>query len=167
MEIIIGIVLLFIAIGLVVTLLKYLFYAIVFILVILWKLFKLSLYVLIPAGILYGFYYLYTVIGYWSIAIFAVCGLIVTAIVYFKPESTGQKVKRIFLDIEMATMDELHEKLRLEGPMDRSEMRRAVQHFVDTGKLEVLDFKGKERVYRWTDEREYPNGVITKHIRLD
>jgi Fe2+ or Zn2+ uptake regulation protein len=76
-------------------------------------------------------------------------------------------VKKIFHDVEMATFTELADRLEEESRVDRDKLQSVLDHYVESGMLEQVSFTNKEILYRWTESRDYPNGVITRHIRLD
>jgi len=163
--IIAGIIGIFLVIGLIgmilgaaVAIVKMLFEVVVFLL-------KWVLILSIPVGIIGGFVYLFTIIGYWAIIGFAGFCLLVWLIMRLGPESLETRVTRYFQTHEMASLQDLNNKL--EGNPDFREINSLLTKMAQKGKVEIVDLGTGKKLYRWTEKRDYAQGVITSHLNVD
>lgn len=168
MEIIIAIIGIILGIGLIIWLLGIVFYIIAFIFGIIWSLlkwfFKISPYIL-ALGIL-GF--LYNKVG------LIVVVLPVAYIVYriirssYKKKSLSGQVKQYFYNVEMSSLSDLVSYLKKRQTVNYQELLNILDEYMAEGLLQNMEFGNSagNPVFRWTENRRYPKGVITKSITL-
>jgi predicted membrane protein len=157
--IIIAIWLFFFLIGLVVTIIKYLFVALVFIL-------KWTLILMIPVVVIILFVYLFTLIGLWSIALFITLLFIIWLIKRLGPESLEKRVTNVFHEYEMASIEDL--LTQVSGAPSVESIIEVLDKLIEQGKVELMEFDVEDSVlFRWTERRKYPKGVITTHLNVD
>ncbi|MGD6778535.1 hypothetical protein ACQCT3_02260 [Sutcliffiella horikoshii] len=159
MSIILGIIGAIFALVVVVTLLRIAWYILTLIV-------GLILYLLKPALFIGAVVLIYTLFGIWGIGL--AIGLIL--LFYFLGIATQDKVerqvKKIFHTYEMSTLQDVYDQLDKSTTYEK--LLNTINKFLDAGRLEEVDFgRGGEKVYRWTERRNYSKGVITNHIELD
>lgn len=118
-----------------------------------------------PALIIAAFWLVYSLFGKGGI----VAGLLIGAFIYMyrnaKRNQDEQLVKKVFYEYEMTTIQDLQSQLN--GAIPFAKLQEIINKFTAQGKLEKIDFNNGEELFRWTEKRKYPHGVITNHITVD
>lgn len=166
MAIILGIIGIVLGIGLIVFLISLVISLVKLVLVALYYIVKWALIIAVPAAIIAFFIYLFTVIGAWALLVIAACVLVIWLIRYLGPEPLEIRVTRVFHENEIASMEDLLNKV--EGAPGRQALVNVLEQLHQQGKVEIIEF-GLEgsMLFRWTEQRDYPQGVITTHFIVD
>lgn len=166
MAIILGIIGIVIGIGLIVFLISLVISLVKLVFVALYYLVKWALIIAVPVAIIAFFIYLFTVIGAWALLVIAACVLVIWLIRYLGPEPLEIRVTRVFHENEIASMEDLLNKV--EGAPSRQALVNVLEQLHQQGKVEIIEF-GLEgsMLFRWTEQRDYPQGVITTHFIVD
>lgn len=166
MAIILGIIGIVLGIGLIVFLISLVISLVKLVFVALYYLVKWALIIAVPVAIIAFFIYLFTVIGAWALLVIAACVLVIWLIRYLGPEPLEIRVTRVFHENEIASMEDLLNKV--EGAPSRQALVNVLEQLHQQGKVEIIEF-GLEgsMLFRWTEQRDYPQGVITTHFIVD
>ncbi|MFK0524708.1 hypothetical protein ACINKY_21140 [Paenibacillus illinoisensis] len=166
MAIILGIIGIVLGIGLIVFLISLVISLVKLVLVALYYIVKWALIIAVPVAIIAFFIYLFTVIGAWALLVIAACVLVIWLIRYLGPEPLEMRVTRVFHENEIASMEDLLNKV--EGAPSRQALVNVLEQLHQQGKVEIIEF-GLEgsMLFRWTEQRDYPQGVITTHFIVD
>jgi len=166
MSIILGIIGVILAIGLAIALLGAVIQIVKYLFIALYYLLKWALIAAVPIGLVVLFVYLFQTIGFWTIGVFAVFLFLLWVLKKALPDSVETRVSRVFHEYEMATFDDLV-RMTAGGPSEDA-VARAVEKLYKQGKIEVVDFGTDDKqLFRWTEKRHYPQGVVTTHITVD
>ncbi|MBE7681632.1 hypothetical protein [Paenibacillus sp. P13VS] len=166
MAIILGIIGIVLGIGLIVFLISLVISLVKLVFVALYYIVKWALIIAVPVAIIAFFIYLFTVIGAWALLVIAACVLAIWLIRYLGPEPLEIRVTRVFHENEIASMEDLLNKV--EGAPGRQALVNVLEQLHQQGKVEIIEF-GLEgsMLFRWTEQRDYPQGVITTHFIVD
>ncbi|NUU74803.1 hypothetical protein [Paenibacillus xylanilyticus] len=166
MAIILGIIGIVLGIGLIVFLISLVISLVKLVFVALYYIVKWAMIIAVPVAIIAFFIYLFTVIGAWALLVIAACVLVIWLIRYLGPEPLEIRVTRVFHENEIASMEDLLNKV--EGAPSRQALVNVLEQLHQQGKVEIIEF-GLEgsMLFRWTEQRDYPQGVITTHFIVD
>lgn len=159
MSIILGIIGAIFALVVVVTLLRVAWYILAFIV-------GLILYLLKPALFIGSVILIFVFFGVWGIALASALIMLIYFLGVATQDKVERQVKKIFHTYEMSTLQDVYDQLDQSTTYEK--LLHTIKKFQDAGKLEEVDFgHGGEKVYRWTERRNYSKGVITNQIELD
>ncbi|WP_405130899.1 hypothetical protein MHB43_29150 [Paenibacillus sp. FSL H8-0317] len=166
MAIILGIIGIILGIGLIVFLVSLVISLVKLLFVALYYIVKWALIIAVPVAIFAFFIYLFTVIGAWTLIVIVACVLVIWLIRYLGPETLENRVTRVFHENEIASMEDLLNKV--EGVPSRQALVNVLEQLHQQGKVEFIEFGLEGSIlFRWTEQRDYPQGVITTHLMVD
>ncbi|WFA84708.1 hypothetical protein [Paenibacillus amylolyticus] len=166
MAIILGIIGIILGIGLIVFLVSLVISLVKLLFVALYYIVKWALIIAVPVAIFAFFIYLFTVIGAWTLIVIAACVLVIWLIRYLGPETLENRVTQVFHENEIASMEDLLNKV--EGVPSRQALVNVLEQLHQQGKVEFIEFGLEGSIlFRWTEQRDYPQGVITTHLMVD
>ncbi|WP_339284437.1 hypothetical protein [Paenibacillus sp. FSL R5-0486] len=166
MAIILGIIGIILGIGLIVFLVSLVISLVKLLFVALYYIVKWALIIAVPVAIFAFFIYLFTVIGAWTLIVIVACVLVIWLIRYLGPETLENRVTRVFHENEIASMEDLLNKV--EGVPSRQALVNVLEQLHQQGKVEFIEFGLEGSIlFRWSEQRDYPQGVITTHLMVD
>ena len=126
--------------------------------------FRILVYLINPAIVTCVAYLLYSLLGI-EVAVIGLIIIFLLWIYYKQAYSLKADVMRAFHQVEMGTLHEI-ERLLKRSPSNRA-LVGVFNYYINKGCLEVIDFDDREWLYRWTENRHYPSGVIRKTVHVD
>lgn len=169
MGIVFGIVGFILALGIVIFLFKLVFHIILFVIGLIIQIlsfaFSMIRFLVKPVlylGFIYGGYALFGVLG-----AFTATAILVGVYIFNKGKEIplNNQVKNYFYRYEMAEISDVFEEIK--GNHSEREVRNVIEELINENRIEVVDFGSGNILYKWKENKHYPNGIVTEHIYVD